>query len=85
MVGPRCPQWNFYVDFATFAGAAAHDPASLFTPLDGFLRWRVGLQERSIAALQLNRYTGDGLSDTKQCQQVHDYDNVSFFRSEHER
>ena len=66
--------WNIY-------GAAAKDPKAVFEPVDQFLRWRVGLMERSVAALQLEQYTGDGTEDTKQGIQVHDYDNVSFFRS----
>lgn len=33
-------------------------------------------------ALDLPSYRGDGLDDPKLAQQVHDYDSVSFFRSE---
>ncbi|KAL7005881.1 Non-classical phosphatidylinositol transfer protein (PITP) [Cystobasidiomycetes sp. EMM_F5] len=65
--------WNIY-------GAAAHNPKALFEPLDAFLRWRIGLQERSVHALDLPSYRGDGLDDPKLAQQVHDYDSVSFFR-----
>lgn len=51
-------------------GAAAKDPAALFEPLDVFLRWRVGLQERSIALMGIKDYVGDGLNDPKQGVQV---------------
>lgn len=65
--------WNIY-------GAAAKDPKAVFEPLDAFLRWRVGLMERSVDLLQLGDYTGDGVIDTKQAIQVHDYLSVSFLR-----
>lgn len=52
------------------SGAAAKDPKAVFEPLDAFLRWRVGLMERSIDLLQLGDYTGDGVIDTKQAIQV---------------
>lgn len=32
----------------TSLGAVASDPKSVFDPLDSFLRWRVGLMERSV-------------------------------------
>ena len=64
---------------------AVKDNKATFEDLDGFLRWRVGLQELSLAKLNLTSATepipnyGEG-PDPYQCVQVHDYLNVSFLR-----
>ncbi|KAF2280189.1 CRAL/TRIO domain-containing protein [Westerdykella ornata] len=66
---------------------AVKDNKKTFGDLDGFLRWRVGLMERSIHALDLAHATvpipdyGTG-PDPYQSYQVHDYLSVSFIRQD---
>ncbi|KAI9783023.1 MAG: Non-classical phosphatidylinositol transfer protein (PITP) [Peltula sp. TS41687] len=76
--------WNIY--------GAVKDPKGTFGDLDGFLRYRVALMERSIAHLHLNDatqpipdYNSDPNStaankDPYQIMQVHDYLSVKFLR-----
>ncbi|ORY14820.1 CRAL-TRIO domain-containing protein [Clohesyomyces aquaticus] len=74
------------VDTATFnIYGAVKDNKKTFGDLDGFLRWRVGLMERSVHKLGLSTGTrpipdfGQG-PDPYQGFQVHDYLQVSFLR-----
>ncbi|KAH9872023.1 Non-classical phosphatidylinositol transfer protein (PITP) [Plenodomus biglobosus] len=73
-------------DIATFnIYGAVKDNKATFGDLDAFLRWRVGLMEKSIQALDLSSATkpipnfGEG-PDPYQGFQVHDYLQVSFLR-----
>ncbi|CAN6630382.1 phosphatidylinositol transfer protein Sfh5p [Trichomonascus vanleenenianus] len=58
--------WNLY--------GAVKDRAKVFGNLEAFLRWRVGLMERSIALCDFSE------EETSYITQVHDYDDVSFLR-----
>lgn len=58
--------WNLY--------GKVKNREKVFKNLDAFVRWRVGLMERGIAALDFTK------SRTSYMDQVHDYNNVSFFR-----
>ncbi|EMD60839.1 hypothetical protein GGP41_009792 [Bipolaris sorokiniana] len=73
-------------DITTFnVYGAVKDNKATFGDLDGFLRWRVGLMEKSVQALSLSSATapipnyGEG-PDPYQGFQVHDYLQVSFIR-----
>ncbi|EOA82889.1 Non-classical phosphatidylinositol transfer protein (PITP) [Exserohilum turcicum] len=73
-------------DVATFnIYGSVKDNKATFGDLDGFLRWRVGLMEKSIQALSLSSASvpipnyGEG-PDPYQGFQVHDYLQVSFIR-----
>ncbi|KAF2262614.1 phosphatidylinositol transfer protein SFH5 [Lojkania enalia] len=73
-------------DIVTFnIYGAVKDNKKTFGDLDGFLRWRVGLMERSVQKLGLETATqpipdfGQG-PDPYQGFQVHDYLQVSFIR-----
>lgn len=75
-------------DIVTFnIYGAVKDNKKTFGDLDAFLRWRVGLMERSIQRLNLPSATrpipdfGEG-PDPYQGIQVHDYLQVSFFRQD---
>lgn len=72
--------WNLYANlknpkklFAKF-GVGAENPDKTDLPGTMFLRWRIGLMERTLALLDF--------SDAQNCKiaQVHDYNNVSMFR-----
>ncbi|KAF5108094.1 hypothetical protein DV453_002532 [Geotrichum candidum] len=56
--------WNLY--------GAVKNRQQLFSDLDGFIRWRVGLMERAISLLDFSS------SETSYIAQLHDYNNVSF-------
>ncbi|KAF5103011.1 hypothetical protein D0Z03_000301 [Geotrichum reessii] len=56
--------WNLY--------GAVKNRKQLFSDLEGFLRWRVGIMERSIALLDFSSI------ETSYIVQLHDYHNVSF-------
>jgi hypothetical protein len=66
---------------------AVKDNKKTFGDLEGFLRWRVGLMERSVQKLNLSKATrpipdfGQG-PDPYQGYQVHDYLHVSFIRQD---
>ncbi|KAF1837325.1 hypothetical protein BDW02DRAFT_566172 [Decorospora gaudefroyi] len=73
-------------DIATFnIYGAVKDNKATFGDLEGFLRWRVGLMEKSVRALSLSTATtpipnfGEG-PDPYQGFQIHDYLQVSFLR-----
>ncbi|KAF2203410.1 CRAL/TRIO domain-containing protein [Delitschia confertaspora ATCC 74209] len=73
-------------DIVTFnIYGAVKDNKATFGDLEGFLRWRVGIMERSVHKLGLANATqpipdfGKG-PDPYQGFQVHDYKNVSFLR-----
>jgi hypothetical protein len=73
-------------DVVTFnVYGAVKDPKKTFGDLDGFIRWRVALMERSVQKLNLASATqpipdfGTG-PDPYQGIQVHDYLQVSFLR-----
>ncbi|KAH7401075.1 phosphatidylinositol transfer protein SFH5 [Phaeosphaeria sp. MPI-PUGE-AT-0046c] len=73
-------------DVATFnIYGAVKDKKATFGDLEGFLRWRVGLMEKSVQKLNLAVATnpipnfGEGL-DQYQGFQIHDYLQVSFLR-----
>jgi hypothetical protein len=75
-------------DVATFnIYGAVTDKKATFGDLQGFLRWRVGLMERSVQKLNLAGAKvpipdfGEGV-DMYQGVQVHDYLQVSFFRQD---
>ncbi|PVH16953.1 uncharacterized protein CXQ87_004511 [Candidozyma duobushaemuli] len=72
--------WNLYANlknpkklFAKF-GVGVDNPDKTDLPGTMFLRWRVGIMERSLALLNFG--------DVDKCKiaQVHDYNNVSMFR-----
>lgn len=74
------------MDIVTFnIYGAVKDNKATFGDLDAFLRWRVGLMEKSIQALDLPSATksipnyGEG-TDPYQGFQIHDYLQVSFLR-----
>lgn len=78
----RVVTWNFYNNVkltkSYFVGfnpeSKEKDEASPQTPGSQFLRWRIGLMERSLALLDFaNR-------DNTKMAQVHDYKGVSIFR-----
>lgn len=56
--------WNLY--------GAVKNRQQLFSDLDGFIRWRVGLMERAISLLDFSS------PETSYIAQLHDYNNVSF-------
>lgn len=56
--------WNLY--------GAVKNRKQLFSDLEGFLRWRVGIMERSVALLDFSSI------ETSYIMQLHDYHNVSF-------
>lgn len=56
--------WNLY--------GAVKNRQELFSDLNGFIRWRVGLMERSVALLDFTSL------ETSYGSQLHDYNNVSF-------
>ncbi|VVT58386.1 uncharacterized protein SAPINGB_P006180 [Magnusiomyces paraingens] len=58
--------WNLY--------GRVPNRAEVFGNLDAFLRYRVGLMERGLAALDFTK------PETSYMAQVHDYNNVSFLR-----
>lgn len=58
--------WNLY--------GRVKNRATVFRNLEAFIRYRVGLMERGIAALDFTK------DETSYMAQVHDYNNVSFFR-----
>lgn len=66
---------------------AVKDNKKTFGDLEGFLRWRVGLMERSVQKLNLKEATkpipdfGTG-QDPYQGYQIHDYLQVSFIRQD---
>lgn len=64
---PQVTNWNLY-------GAVANRK-EIFGDLKGFLRWRVGIMERSLALLDFTK-PGAG----SMLLQIHDYKNVSFLR-----
>lgn len=75
-------------DVATFnIYGAVKDNKATFGDLDAFMRWRVGLMERSIEALGLDSAEkpvpdyGKGV-DPHQGFQIHDYLSVSFLRQD---
>lgn len=72
--------WNLYANlknpkklFAKF-GVGVDNPDKTDLPGTMFLRWRVGLMERSLALLDFTN------PDKCKIAQVHDYNNVSMFR-----
>ncbi|KAB8338891.1 hypothetical protein FH972_021833 [Carpinus fangiana] len=81
---PGSPNERDVVTFNVY-GAAAKDIKATFGDLDQFMRWRVGIMELSLAALDLPGATkpipdfGAG-PDPHQGIQVHDYLQVSFLR-----
>jgi len=75
-------------DVATFnIYGRVKDNKATFSDVDGFMRWRVGLMELSIAGLELSKTDkpipnyGDG-PDHLQAIQIHDYLGVSFIRQD---
>lgn len=66
---------------------AVKDKKATFGDLEGFLRWRVGLMEKSVQKLNLKDATkpipdfGEG-PDPYQGHQIHDYLQVSFLRQD---
>ncbi|KAG5358167.1 Phosphatidylinositol transfer protein [Yarrowia sp. B02] len=64
---PQVTNWNLY--------GAVSNRKEIFGDLKGFLRWRVGIMERSLALLDFSK-PGAG----SMLLQVHDYKNVSFLR-----
>lgn len=64
---PQVTNWNLY--------GAVSNRKEIFGDLKGFLRWRVGIMERSLALLDFTK-PGAG----SMLLQVHDYKNVSFLR-----
>ncbi|KAF1921045.1 CRAL-TRIO domain-containing protein [Ampelomyces quisqualis] len=75
-------------DVATFnIYGAVKDKKQTFGDLDSFLRWRVGLMEKSVQKLNLSAATtpipdfGQG-PDPYQGYQIHDYLQVSFLRQD---
>ncbi|KAI8936877.1 Non-classical phosphatidylinositol transfer protein (PITP) [Plenodomus lindquistii] len=80
---PGSPNATDVVTFNIYG--AVKDNKATFGDLDAFLRWRVGLMEKSIQALNLSAATkpipnfGEG-PDPYQGFQVHDYLQVSFLR-----
>ncbi|KZM26374.1 Non-classical phosphatidylinositol transfer protein (PITP) [Ascochyta rabiei] len=82
------PESKNKTDVVTFnIYGAVKDNKATFGDLDAFLRWRVGLMERSIQKLNLSSATapipnfGEG-PDPYQGFQVHDYLHVSFLRQD---
>ncbi|KAG9192077.1 hypothetical protein G6011_10811 [Alternaria panax] len=80
------PESSNKKDIVTFnIYGAVKDNKATFGDLDGFLRWRVGLMEKSVQALNLPAATtpipnfGEG-PDPYQGFQIHDYLQVSFLR-----
>lgn len=79
----RVVTWNFYnnvkltksyfVGFAANKEGKAQEPPSR-TPGSQFLRWRIGLMEKSLALLNFTD------SDNSKMAQVHDYKGASIFR-----
>jgi len=80
---PQSPNTTDVVTFNIYG--AVKDNKATFGDLDTFLRWRVGLMEKSVQALNLAAATqpipdfGQG-PDPYQGFQVHDYLQVSFLR-----
>ncbi|KAF2852863.1 CRAL/TRIO domain-containing protein, partial [Plenodomus tracheiphilus IPT5] len=80
---PESPNAADIVTFNIYG--AVKDNKATFGDLDAFLRWRVGLMEKSIQALNLSSATtpipdlGQG-PDPYQGFQIHDYLQVSFLR-----
>ncbi|QNP97728.1 Phosphatidylinositol transfer protein SFH5 [Yarrowia lipolytica] len=64
---PQVTNWNLY--------GAVSNRKEIFGDLKGFLRWRVGIMERSLALLDFTK-PGAG----SMLLQIHDYKNVSFLR-----
>ncbi|KAM0415731.1 hypothetical protein ACHAPT_013316 [Fusarium lateritium] len=67
--------WNIY-------GAVKNNKAT-FGDVQEFIKWRVAIMELSIQKLKLDQVTEpipEGGEDPYQMVQVHDYQNVSFFR-----
>lgn len=67
---PQVTNWNLYG-----AVGSSADRKKVFGDLEGFLRWRVGIMERSLAMLDFSK-PGAG----SMLLQIHDYKNVSFLR-----
>lgn len=72
--------WNIYANlkspkklFAKF-GVGEENPDQTDLPGTMFLRWRVGLMEKSLLLLQFTNSSNNKIA------QVHDYNNVSMFR-----
>lgn len=82
---PQSPNGTDVVTFNIYG--AVKDNKATFGDLDSFLRWRVGLMEKSVQALNLAAATqpipdyGQG-PDPYQGFQVHDYLQVSFLRQD---
>lgn len=80
---PESPNKKDIVTFNIYG--AVKDNKATFGDLEGFLRWRVGLMEKSVQRLNLRDATtpipnfGEG-PDPYQGYQIHDYLQVSFLR-----
>ena len=76
----RCSSRDVRDLTVTTSGLAAKDTKRYFTPLDKYVRWRVGIQERTVAATNINDYEGDGTVDTKMAIMVSDFTDVSMWK-----
>ncbi|KAL6705744.1 Non-classical phosphatidylinositol transfer protein (PITP) [Coniothyrium glycines] len=80
---PESPNKKDIVTFNIYG--AVKDNKATFGDIEGFLRWRVGLMEKSVQRLNLRDATtpipnfGEG-PDSYQGYQIHDYLQVSFLR-----
>lgn len=77
----RVVTWNLYANlknpkklFAKFGVGVENDTKSTELPGTMFLRWRVGIMERSLLLLDFTNEHNNKIA------QVHDYNNVSMFR-----